>query len=194
MNKTRIKNDVYPTEQGIIVKLAELMPEVFECNTYFEPCAGAGDLVGAIAKHIKPTATILTGELFSGDRKYDFPQFDASKKESWGRVTQPVEAVITNPPFSDVAAIAHQSWDKTSRYLVLIMRLTFLEQCMSRRDFLTATQDHLVMIAPINPRPRFRSDTLGTDNVTCVVIVWDKLHSWRSLNMRSPYQMISDWR
>lgn len=199
MTKTRIKNDVYPTEHGIITKVATLMPELFDQATYFEPCAGRGDLVRAIAKHTSPTAKIETADLYSASINdkgcgQTYSYFDARQYEDWEITKQPYDVVITNPPFSDAPAIATQCWSHTKRYLCLILRLSFLEQCKDRREFWQDTQDSLVMIAPINPRPRFRSDTSGSDNMTCAVFVWDKQHSWKTHNLRSPYQMINDWR
>lgn len=193
--KSRVKNDSYPTECGIIDKLAIIMPELFEQESYFEPCAGKGELVKAIARYTKPYAPISTADNYPlPAHGYTYPYFDATDPNYWARTNRSWDVVITNPPFSDAPAIATQCWQRTNRYLVLILRLSFLEQCANRREFWKTTQDYLVMIAPINPRPRFRSDTTGSDNVTCAVYVWDKLHSWKSLGLRSPYQMISDWR
>lgn len=195
MTKTRIPNDVYPTESGIIDKLADIMPALFYYKSYFEPCAGNSDLVKAIAPHILPDATIETADLFSGvDSDHTYHHFDATHPMHWSKLHKKFDVIITNPPFSDAPAIATQCWQYTRRYLVLILRLSFLEQCSNRREFWEATQDHLVMIAPINPRPRFRSDTKGNDSVTCCVFVWDKMRSWKEMDLRSPYQMITDWR
>lgn len=194
MSKTRIANDVYPTESGIIDKLHEIMPDLFHQETYFEPCAGNGDLVKAIAKHTLPSAKIDTADRFPVDDVYTYQYFDATDPNDWAITNSKWDVVITNPPFSVAPAIATECWRRTNRYLVLILRLTFLEPCLNRRGFLANTQDNLVMLAPINPRPRFRSDTDGNDNVTCAVYVWDKMFSWKALGLRSPYQMLIDWR
>lgn len=195
MTKARIANDVYPTESGIIDKLAGIMPELFNQKTYFEPCAGRGDLVKAIANHTLPSAKIETAERFPADDNWHtYQYFDATDPNDWATINKKWDVVITNPPFKFAPAIATECWRNTKRFLVLILRLTFLEQCSNRREFWESTQDHLVMLAPINPRPRFRSDTNGNDSVTCAVFVWDKSHSWKELGVMSPYQMISDWR
>jgi hypothetical protein len=48
---------------------------------------------------------------------------------------------------------------------------------------------HLIVL---NPRPKFRADTNGGDNVTAVWLVWQKSFSWKARKLESPF-VFANW-
>lgn len=125
-------------------------------------------------------------------RVADF-HLDAAQAESWAQFPA-ARWVITNPPFEMATPIILNAWNHATEGVIALVRLSYLEPCGDRADLLRAMSDHLRVVVPCNPRPQFRGDTSGADQVTVCWLVWQKRHSWRALGQPCPWQFLTNWR
>jgi len=88
----------------------------------------------------------------------------------WGR---PIDWVVTNPPFSDAAAILPIAFEQARVGVAFLLRLTFLEPCPNRGEWLRLNARHMThLIVFGQPRPSFTG--AGTDSATVAWMVWNK--------------------
>lgn len=77
--------------------------------------------------------------------------------------------------------------------VAMLLRLTFLEPCKNRADLLKYYADNLVAIIPVNPRPKFRKDTSGSDSSTVAWFEERKDWSWSKQNINCPFIFENQW-
>jgi len=181
MTLARIPKDFYPTES----KLTHvLQTSVNISGSVFEPCAGNSDIsdmfAGCITNDIDKT-------------KLTHWNLDATEIRSWDRFGK-YDWVISNPPFSQALPIIKNSWENCHIGMAMLLRLTWMEPCKDRALWLHNNADQMTRLIPVNPRPRFRKDTKGSDNATVAWFVWEKAWSWNSLHIQCPFQFRHGWR
>jgi hypothetical protein len=166
-------------------------------GTVFECCAGHG----AIANELTTTdvervvfAADINGVNSSpSDTYYGLPEsFDATSRASWSECVAELPTLrwtITNPPFKESEKILPLAFEYSSVGVAFLLRLSYLEPCKRRAQWLIDGSDHLRYLIPVSPRPKFRADS-GTDSVTVAWFVWLKDWSWRKLGVKSPFQFI----
>lgn len=177
----RHKLDFYRTNEKLTEYLLQL--EDFQ-GDILEPCAGDG----AIA-HLLPNC--YTNDI-DPERETDY-NIDASDDPSWALLGE-WDWIVTNPPFNQATNILRNAWQNSRVGIAFLLRLSYLEPCKDRRDLLRQTSDNLRYLIPVNPRPKFRSDKKGGDNVTVAWFIWKKDFSWRGVGIESPFHFMIDWR
>lgn len=161
----RVKNDFYPSPSALIKAYLALGIDsrpMFH-GELLEPCVGAGDISNALvdAGHNRVTCTdIVDGEIY-----------DATKKSYWDSLEYRPDWVITNPPFNLASPIIRHSLGTAKRGVIMLLRLSYMEPCKDRRDILDSGLTHITIV---NPRPKFRADTKGSDSSTVAFFVWQK--------------------
>ena len=193
--KTRVAHDYYPTPEAIT---QALLDHVDIRGGIYEPCAGEG----AIAKVLRSADTInfvLETDLVY--RRNVAWVADATLPEKWSKVDahmqyhhSSLDWVITNPPFSVAFAILRLAWKHVRVGVACLLRLSFLEPCRDRAQWLNDQADHMTLVMPVSPRPKFRRDTHKSDSMTVAWCVWRKDFSWKALGMDSPFQYCWGWR
>ena len=197
----RIKNDKYYTE----AKLTKVLLDNIDIyGNVFEPCAGNRDISRALEEHIYSGvhadrsaifSSDLTDEseaLYPGDPD-DFPK-DATTKEFWEAYkASGFDWTVTNPPFNLAPRIIPLAYEYSNRGIAMLLRLTYLEPCGNRAQWLAENADQLRCVIPVNPRPKFRGDSKGTDSCTVAWFVWDKWHSWEALGADCPFVFAAGW-
>jgi hypothetical protein len=160
MRKDRIDKDFYPTPDKLIRSYLAQNPNLLGDSTILEACAGDG----AIAQPLKDLGyEVEETDISNGE------EFDATKAEYWeGRSP---DVVFTNPPFTTATPIIEHALDHANKGVIMLLRSSYLEPCKDRRHLLNR---QISRIAICNPRPKFRSDTKGSDSATVVFIVWLK--------------------
>lgn len=168
--KYRHNLDAYYTASQLTHKLFELVITKFKNYnnfTYLEPCCGKKAISNIVEKYtdnkvclwdIDPT---LEGDIYT---------CDASKLESWDGVN--VDWIVSNPPYTQPQCqeIIEHSFNHVRCGIAMLLRLSYDEPCAGRAEFLRNTMmSHQIIF---NPRPQFRHDTKGTDNVTSCWFVW----------------------
>jgi hypothetical protein len=76
----------------------------------------------------------------------------------------------------------------------MLLRLNWLEPCGDRRDLLQKFADNMVSVSIVSPRPKFRADTNGSDNITVAWVVWRKDWSWQERGISAPFDFLLDWK
>lgn len=182
----RVENDFYPTARVLTEKLIE---EVEIKGQVLEPCAGDGAIAslfnGSISNDLFPQA----------DFEPDYT-FDSTDPESWEHweANGGYDWVITNPPFNEASKILPLAWKYTQKGMAMLLRLSYLEPCDNRADWLKEYSDNLTNVIVFNPRPKFRKDTEGSDNVTVAWFVWRKDWSWERFGVKCPFSFVTGWR
>jgi hypothetical protein len=185
--KKRIANDYYPTPEPII---AALLERVKIEGRVLEPCAGHG----AIAKYFPGS---LTNDISPvGDYKPNF-MLDATEQNLWEMADEKggIDWVVTNPPYGELATpIVSNSLAFARKGVAMLLRLNWLEPCRDRRELLAQYSDCMTNLIVLSPRPRFRADTGGSDNITVAWVVWQKAWSWEREGSDCPFGFLVDWR
>lgn len=192
--KTRIVNDVYPTDAALTSALLDHLD--FPLNTtILEPCYGNGDMAKVLRRH--PNVIRVYGTDINGFSNVSwFPHKDATTEIYWDEFTAPtdIDWVVTNPPFNCAEKILPLAWDKALEGVAMLLRLSYLEPTKGRGQWLQDHADQLRLVMPIGqPRPSFREDG-GTDTVTTCWFVWDKSWSWAEKDIPCPYQFLFNWK
>ena len=111
-------------------------------------------------------------------------EYDATNSEYWAKC---YDWVISNPPFNCAVDIIDNALLNCRKGVIMLLRASFLEPCKNRRHLLG---DRIESITFCNPRPKFRSDTDGTDSSTVVFIVWRKVKRTSSVEIN----YLIDWQ
>lgn len=185
MTKQRIALDAYYTHKRVTQALLDRF-DIPSGWTVIEPCCGDG----AIADLFRPTHQVVTNDI-NPDVEADYHQCAASAGFWDSLVNQHcIDAVITNPPFNQANKIIPLAFN-CAQVVVALLRITWvMEPCQARAAFLKHARPYLAAVYPLNPRPRFRADSKGTDSATVAWCIWDR-------RKRSPgvdLQYITDWR
>lgn len=158
----RLDKDQYYSPRVLIAKFFEQGADkrpIYD-GWILEPCNGEGAISDTLANygHHHLTCTDIDNGL----------QYDASDPSYWW-IHDRHDWVFTNPPYRLAADILRLALENTSKGVTMLLRLSFLEPCKSRRDMLTAGLSHITIV---NPRPKFRSDSKGSDSSTVAFITW----------------------
>jgi hypothetical protein len=111
---------------------------------------------------------------------------DATTDEYW--FDRAPDWTITNPPFNQATKILQQAYQNSRRGVLIFLRITYLEPCPDRAEWLDTHADQLRWCQVVNPRPIFRAETNKTDSATCVWLLWDKHWSWLSPGIEPPFR------
>lgn len=163
----RIPNDAYFTPSRLVKSyFSTFAPFISKSETILEPCVGDG----GIAIPLKELGYQVEGtDIVDGD------EFDAIKLKYWDNKSP--DWVITNPPFNQATPIIEHALEHAKKGVIMLLRSSYLEPCQNRRHLL---DDRIRQVTYCNPRPRFRTDTKGSDSSTVVFIVWDKHEGWNT--------------
>lgn len=183
--RSREENDFYPTPPGMTKKL-------LECITIngriIEPCAGDG----AIAKLLPGC---VTNDLYPRPEYACDYNLDAAKPEDWEKLAEEgIDWVVTNPPFENAPEIIPLAFQHATVGLAALLRLSYLEPCKDRADWLQKNADHLANVLILNPRSSFRKGSSGGDQVTVAWLVWRKDWSWKQLGLECPITFAHGWK
>lgn len=162
-NKRR-ENDFYPTPATETRRLIKQCP--FINGAILECCAGAGD-ISDVLKTIDGSI-VLTNDI-DPLRDTDFHE-DVSTDFGWRFVDQSFDWIVTNPPFNIAPSIVPLAYRYANIGIAMLLRLSFLEPCLNRVDFLS---EHPPTKLIVCPRVSFTGDG-KTDSVTCAWMIWDK--------------------
>lgn len=186
--KERILNDFYPTPAPITHQLMSKNPIG---GSVLEPCAGhnaiSDVLEGYESIDIVHSSDLLWA-LYPGRTTND-----ATDPQYWAE-SPAVDWVVTNPPFNVAERILPLAYEHADRGIAFLLRLSYLEPCNGRKEWLKQHSDQMKRVIVVSPRIRFRSDTKGSDSVTCAWFIWDKQFSWGDRGLHCPYGFLSDWR
>lgn len=163
MSKRR-KNDFYPTPSGATRALMldkDIRAGLRDGMSVLEPCVGAGDMARIISDYHAGPLTV--SDL---DTKWDCDFYaDASKT-----IYNPVDWVITNPPFSDAMDVLKNLYPQAREGLALLLRVSFSEPTQDRGDWLQQTPPSKIIHVP---RISFTGDG-KTDSVHTAWFIWFK--------------------
>lgn len=183
----RVEHDYYPTPEPIteaLLKFVDIKGQVFDC------CDGTS----SISKFFYGS---ITNELYPQPRHQPDYQGDASDEALWNQVDEEggIDWVVTNPPYGlelPVQILAH-AVQHARVGVAMLLRISFLEPCRDRSEWMTANADQLRYVIPVNPRPQFRADIKGGDCFTVAWFVWVKDWSWETQGIDCPFKFITDW-
>lgn len=149
MSNKRRDFDLYETPKGVVDDLFDLIP-VRPTWRYLEPCRASGRIYDRLPE----------GSLWAEIRE----GVDYLNTEY-----QPVDCVITNPPFSLAKEFIEKSL-KEARVVIMLLRINFLESKKRRALWEEFPVDHLVVLSK---RPSFTGDG-KTDGTGYAWFIWDK--------------------
>lgn len=178
MKIKRIENDFYETPGYVTEQLTRL---VYFNGTVLDPCYGNGALI----RDLKDCDIVTNDFYSSADYK-----LDATTLASW-REFPKFDWCVVNPPFNKAHEILPLGFQFAERGLCALVRLTYLEPCITRRQFLKEHSDCLKWAIFFSPRIRFRKDTKTTDSATVCWLVWDKKFSWDMQGMHCPFNFVT---
>ena len=180
----RVENDFYPTAKALTERL---IAEVEIKGQVIEPCAGDGAI------------SSLFDNSISNDLHH-YPNFDpdyaldATDPEAWEHwASEGYDWCVTNPPFVEASKILPLAWQHAEKGVAMLLRLSYLEPCSDRADWLKEYADNLTNVIIFNPRPRFREGISGSDNVTVAWLVWRKEWSWERSGVQCPFSFATGW-
>lgn len=163
--------DAYYTSSKLTEVLVEKVLSNYAEKTdiILEPCAGISSITDALWRN-------GFDELIEWDIDETLPRItnvkDASVCDSeW---ENRVDWVVTNPPYTQPTCqqIIENSMRYARKGVCMLLRLTYDEPCANRAEFLKNNiMTHQILF---NPRPKFRTDTKGTDSATTCWFVWMK--------------------
>lgn len=165
--------DWYPTPMWatriLLDRLPQLTGRVFEC------CSGKGDISNALAE--RPTITVIENDLDVRCAS-DF-HVDATDPRAWATINAqagPFDWIVSNPPFSLAPKIVPIAQRWATNGIAMLLRLSYLEPCLDRVDWLTNWDAHGRVI--VLPRISFTGDG-KTDNVTAAWMIFGEVeHGW----------------
>ena len=156
----RVKNDYYPSPDKLIRAWLATDTLLSTRDTILECCDGKG----AISNMLRDSGHIVESTDIT-----DGAGYDATTDEYW--VDRSPDWVITNPPFNVATPIITHALAACKMGVIMILRASYLEPCKDRRHLL---DNRISQVSYVNPRPRFRADTKGSDSSTVVFITWLK--------------------
>lgn len=188
LKRKRVLSDFYPTPKPIT---RQLMQKNLVNGIVLEPCAGHNAISDVMDTQGNTESVFSTDILWplTADRTTN----DATDPQYW--IESPkVDWVVTNPPFSVAEKIIPLAYEHADRGIAFLLRLSYLEPCNGRKLWLKQHANQMKRVMIVSPRIRFRSDTKGSDSVTCAWFIWDKRFSWSAQGLHNPYVFVSDWK
>lgn len=174
----RRPNDFYPTPEWATEELIRRYPAVIRNGWVGEPCAGDGAITKVLERHVYGVRTNDINYNTDPDSCVDatkpgaFEEMFDGYRPSW---------IVTNPPFKSAPEIVKGAYDYAYSGIAMLLRLSFLEPCKNRVDFLKAHPPTSIYVLP---RISFTGDGRA-DTVTCAWMIWDKSHEGKSINVVS---------
>lgn len=170
----------------------ELLRHVKIAGVIGEPCVGHG-AIASLLQVWPHTQDLWTNDI--DPHKQANYQLDATLIESWEQFPE-TDFIITNPPYSDLAApIIKNAYEKARVGVAAFLLTSFLEPCDDRADFLKKHPPSLVLVLP---RYSFRKDKTGkrwaVDNVTISCFVWDKRTTSQRIIVRPKSEIIGFYK
>ena len=187
----RHKNDAYYTSASLTKVLTNNVK--LSTGGIFEPCAGKRHISDELAKQgYIVTSTDLED---AGNHPYGGQPVDATTREfwEWWSADNEIAWTVTNPPFNAAPDILPHALEYSSIGIAMLLRVTYIEPCKNRAQWLIENADQMTHVIPVNPRPKFRADRKGTDSATLAWFVWDKRHSWKRLGVQCPFVFAAGW-
>jgi hypothetical protein len=171
--------DFYPTPAWATAILLDRVPQlrgrVLEC------CSGAGDISTTLAE--RTAVTVIQNDI-DERRPSDFHR-DATDPLAWQQINEaagPFDWIVSNPPFSLASKILPHAQRYAVHGLAMLLRLSYLEPCLDRVDWLLAQQARGRVL--VLPRISFTGDG-KTDSVTAAwLIVGEVDHGWEVVSKR----------
>lgn len=161
MSKRR-RLDQYFTPRHAVEGLLDIDFGLKKGDTILEPCAGEG----AISNEFKERGF----KVYTNDYDIQFGtdyNVDACTLLNWDRL--PVtDWVVTNPPFLNAKIIIQHSLGHARKGVVALLRLSFIEPCNNRVDFLELNPPSMMYVTP---RISFTGNN-KTDSVTTAWFIW----------------------
>lgn len=165
--------DFYPTPTWATRVLLDRVPQI--SGRVLECCSGQGDISNALADRIG--IHVIENDIDTRCAS-DF-HLDATDPVAWQRMhaeAGPFDWVVSNPPFSLAPKIVPRARAYAVRGMAMLLRLSYLEPCADRVDWLTKHSEYGRLI--VLPRISFTGDG-KTDNVTAAWLVFgDVAHGW----------------
>ena len=149
--------DQYFSPLWVIDELLDNCPSIDEGYQIFEPCVGKGSLL-----------TPRLPNVVTNDIDPNMPaklHMDATKSDVWKLAAS--DWTITNPPYSSAFAILKHAYTYSQVGVALLMRLSFMEPTIARRQWL---HDHPPDVLIVLPRISYAG--YGSDTVTSAWMVW----------------------
>lgn len=177
--------DLYPTEGRVTHAFLDVEDVG---GVVAEPCAGPGWMAQVLAGDGRITR-VITNDIdpqhqadYHGDAAYPLADI-------W---QQPVDWVITNPPFNVAHLILPVAFSAARVGVAFLLRLSYMEPADGRDAWLADHADHMTRQMVLNPRPSFTGDG-NTDSVTAAWFVWRRGWSWDRLRMERPFVFLKGW-
>jgi hypothetical protein len=164
----RRKNDFYPTlkSDSIIAPIKSLVLD----DLVLEPCVGKND----IGRHFKNVITVDKYHYSGYNADY---YLDMTLESSWEFLSPlSFDWVVTNPPYKYASQILPLAFKYARKGAIFLLRLSYLEPCSDRAEWLKKHKGNLSDLIVLNPRIRFCDDHKGTDNVASAWFVWQKCY------------------
>lgn len=163
--------DFYPTHRdgGHVDYLLSQLPFKLS-GAILEPCCGAGDISDPLRDrgYITITNDIDTSHSADCHQNAALPETWQGWLKEWGKI----EWIITNPPFNLASQILPLALEHADKGVIFLLRLSYLEPCENRRDWLRKNSDRMSIILPPK-RISFTGDG-KTDNVATAWFLWSK--------------------
>ena len=160
MKRRRKQLDFYETPpQFTGLLLSYIRPEIK--GTVLECCNGDGAITAVLRRHRIKVITNDVNKLRKAHK-----HFDATKPSLWKKS---YAWVISNLPFSSASRIVPSAFQAARHGVAFLLRLTYLEPCLNRKDFLSQYPPSIIVL----PRYSFTRDG-GVDSVTCAWFIWRK--------------------
>jgi hypothetical protein len=162
----RRANDFYQTPHGATLALLDSIGPLSRDTIAYEPCAGKNSITNVLWN--SGLHSVWTNDI---DPKVGWKlcfNVDASTVWPMHDKTEPVDWVITNPPFNkayEILQLSLQNCDKVA----LLLRLSFLEPTAKRANFLREFPPTKLLVLP---RMSF-TENGKTDSVTYAWMVWE---------------------
>lgn len=167
----RRKNDAYYSPQWLVESIFDRRLEYGIHGSILEPCCGDG----AISNYFKflegkggqhPITRVYTNDVdesVTADRHIKAQNLilELGHEYDW---------IITNPPFSQAHEIVPIAYEKAKEGIVMLLRLSWLEPCKNRQDFL---KKHPPSIIIVSKRISFTNNGKA-DSCTVAWFIWHK--------------------
>lgn len=207
--KPRVAQDYYPTppsmtRTGIRACWRQETPTTI--GTVIEPAAGDGAIVRVLQEwgaHVVSNEPYCSGGAFVPDWAEDASSelFWEMLRDALAAAGRRIDTVVMNPPYESelMLPMFRHAWRFCDRGVLVHLRLSYLEPCANRAEFLKSLEDHVRAQVVVSPRPQYRipqdaTEKAGKDNVTSAWMWVDKQWSWKAIALDPPFQFVFNWQ